>query len=198
MPGAERSAPPSMSPPRNPSLHLSPPHRLALPLRVAAAFRPALPRNPSIPAKLNRSPHRNPIRPNHPDPSPSQPQQVVIPSAARNLLLPQTRHSPLTTRHFLKHCRTNPCPPRAPNSLSSSWPGGTCPNPVETPAPCRPLRMSNQPHQTPSPPKLPRIVIPSAARNLFFSLPPPHLQLQRRPLPRPCHPALVPTPTGTS
>jgi hypothetical protein len=39
----------------------------------------------------------------------------------RNLLLLQTRHSPLVTRHFPKlrpHRPTSPCPPRAPNSFS--------------------------------------------------------------------------------
>src|SRR5216684_3655893 len=55
--------------------------------------------------------------------------------------------------------------------------------------------MSNQPRPTPSPPKPLRIVIPSAARNLLFPLPPPvmlsgakHLIPSPTPNPLPCSP----------
>jgi hypothetical protein len=53
-----------------------------------------------------------------------------------------------TQPHNRPHRRTLQCPPPAPNSFSMYWP-------VFRPAPCRPLRMSNQPHPTPSPPKPP-------------------------------------------
>src|SRR5216684_1641933 len=54
-------------------------------------------------------------KPNHPPKLPG----IVIPSAARNLLFLPARHSPLTTRHFLKpRRRTLPCHPQAPHSFN--------------------------------------------------------------------------------
>jgi len=95
---------------------------------------------------------------------------------------PVNSRSPLTTRHFRKphnrpHRRTLLYPPRAPNSLSRYWPVGACPNPVGRPVPCRPLRTSNQPHPTLSPPKPPKRppLSPTTPRRPAHPLPPrPH------------------------
>ncbi len=106
---------------------------------------------------------RNSVNGNHDylfpaDPKPKQtespqpqPQQPAWPSAQPQPQPTQTAvncHSSLTTRHFLKpHRCTLLYPAPAPNSFSRSWPVGTCPDPVGSPAPCRPPRMSNQPTQ---------------------------------------------------
>ena len=126
-------------------------------------------RNPLnlIPRSLNLSP------PKRPPPSPSRPQQIVIPRETRDLLLLLARHSPLTTRHF----PTLPCLPRAPNSLRMYWPVGTCPDPVG-----RPLRVSL--HNRRSRPRRDqfRLRPPRQSQHKPLQLhPPPHLQLHPKP-----------------
>ena len=151
---------PPASKPETPDPHPSAPTVGAF--NGAAGFQPG-----SLPA----TPHVQPASPN------SQPTQTPVNChSERSEESASSSDSPLATHHSPlpqtpAHRRTLLCLPRAPNSFSMYWP-------VFRPVPSRPLRMSNQPQPTPSPPKHPnrQLLTPTTLRRPVHPL---------RPRPRP-------------